>query len=285
MSVCLCDEEDEIRSGERRRGCDGSFVPLITTMAPPIKAQKKPADSHHHRHSHPPLNERILSSMRRRSVAAHPWHDLEIAELVIKTALFAADSELQQLLHIFRLLGTPNEEISTQSFWSLLELLELVTTVCFSQKNAPVPVVQGDELTRGYNGVLVFIQSPSAKFCPCVLFSSVFSPFRHLTNATIGFPPSSLHSCNFSSLHSQNPKYKLPNLKISTIPLSLQISNARVEFRQLTKRGRLQIRRNSLDTRKPQDPDFEPQNSMKLDDEIGGSWGGGRTTSFLIFLL
>ncbi|CAH1430926.1 unnamed protein product [Lactuca virosa] len=33
------------------------------------------------------------------------------AELVTKTALFAGDSELQQLLHIFRLLGTPNEEI------------------------------------------------------------------------------------------------------------------------------------------------------------------------------
>ncbi|XP_022949829.1 soluble inorganic pyrophosphatase 4 [Cucurbita pepo subsp. pepo] len=27
---------------------------------------------------YPPLNERILSSMTRRSVAAHPWHDLEI---------------------------------------------------------------------------------------------------------------------------------------------------------------------------------------------------------------
>lgn len=26
----------------------------------------------------PKLNERILSSMSRRSVAAHPWHDLEI---------------------------------------------------------------------------------------------------------------------------------------------------------------------------------------------------------------
>ncbi|KVI05206.1 hypothetical protein Ccrd_016525 [Cynara cardunculus var. scolymus] len=33
------------------------------------------------------------------------------AELVTKTAIFAGDSELQQLLHIFRLLGTPNEEI------------------------------------------------------------------------------------------------------------------------------------------------------------------------------
>jgi inorganic pyrophosphatase len=26
----------------------------------------------------PKLNERILSSLSRRSVAAHPWHDLEI---------------------------------------------------------------------------------------------------------------------------------------------------------------------------------------------------------------
>ncbi|XP_047322491.1 cyclin-dependent kinase B2-1 [Impatiens glandulifera] len=33
------------------------------------------------------------------------------AELVTKQALFPGDSELQQLLHIFRLLGTPNEEL------------------------------------------------------------------------------------------------------------------------------------------------------------------------------
>ncbi|PIA56955.1 hypothetical protein AQUCO_00700959v1 [Aquilegia coerulea] len=33
------------------------------------------------------------------------------AELITGKALFAGDSELQQLLHIFRLLGTPNEEI------------------------------------------------------------------------------------------------------------------------------------------------------------------------------
>ncbi|KVH99993.1 Inorganic pyrophosphatase [Cynara cardunculus var. scolymus] len=45
-------------------------------MPPPNESSKKPADSHHS--SHPPLNERILSSMSRRSVAAHPWHDLEI---------------------------------------------------------------------------------------------------------------------------------------------------------------------------------------------------------------
>ncbi|KAK1434947.1 hypothetical protein QVD17_00702 [Tagetes erecta] len=48
----------------------------ITTMTPSIETPKKPADSHYH--SHPPLNERILSSMRRRSTASHPWHDLEI---------------------------------------------------------------------------------------------------------------------------------------------------------------------------------------------------------------
>lgn len=29
----------------------------------------------------PRLNERILSSMSRRSVAAHPWHDLEIGNI------------------------------------------------------------------------------------------------------------------------------------------------------------------------------------------------------------
>jgi len=29
---------------------------------------------------HPKLNERILSSLSRRTVAAHPWHDLEIGK-------------------------------------------------------------------------------------------------------------------------------------------------------------------------------------------------------------
>ncbi|KAG6769450.1 hypothetical protein POTOM_025086 [Populus tomentosa] len=45
-------------------------------MAPPIETPSKIPISRHS--SHPPLNERILSSMNRRSVAAHPWHDLEI---------------------------------------------------------------------------------------------------------------------------------------------------------------------------------------------------------------
>ncbi|KAG6523545.1 hypothetical protein ZIOFF_013406 [Zingiber officinale] len=45
------------------------------TMAPTQEVAAKSSDL---KLSHPPLNERILSSMTRRSVAAHPWHDLEI---------------------------------------------------------------------------------------------------------------------------------------------------------------------------------------------------------------
>ncbi|XP_042439141.1 soluble inorganic pyrophosphatase 4-like isoform X1 [Zingiber officinale] len=44
-------------------------------MTPTLEVKTKPADS---KLSHPPLNERILSSMTRRFIAAHPWHDLEI---------------------------------------------------------------------------------------------------------------------------------------------------------------------------------------------------------------
>lgn len=39
------------------------------------------AQEHQHRPA-PRLNERILSSLSRRSVAAHPWHDLEIGTVV-----------------------------------------------------------------------------------------------------------------------------------------------------------------------------------------------------------
>ncbi|CAI0471689.1 unnamed protein product [Linum tenue] len=46
-------------------------------MAPPIETPTK-APVAAVPYSHPPLNERILTSMTRRSVAAHPWHDLEI---------------------------------------------------------------------------------------------------------------------------------------------------------------------------------------------------------------
>ncbi|GJN36289.1 hypothetical protein PR202_gb25136 [Eleusine coracana subsp. coracana] len=44
-------------------------------MAPAVEAVKKEMNSFQ---KVPALNERILSSMSRRSVAAHPWHDLEI---------------------------------------------------------------------------------------------------------------------------------------------------------------------------------------------------------------
>ncbi|GMH26423.1 hypothetical protein Nepgr_028266 [Nepenthes gracilis] len=47
-------------------------------MVPPIEAPEKLFVKNHAALAHPPLNERILSSMTRRSVAAHPWHDLEI---------------------------------------------------------------------------------------------------------------------------------------------------------------------------------------------------------------
>lgn len=44
-------------------------------MTTPTEAPKKRES---YQSSRPPLNERIISSMSRRSVAAHPWHDLEI---------------------------------------------------------------------------------------------------------------------------------------------------------------------------------------------------------------
>ncbi|KAI4331720.1 hypothetical protein MLD38_029876 [Melastoma candidum] len=45
-------------------------------MAPPLETQHKTIGTTPS--SHPYLNERILSSLTLRSVAAHPWHDLEI---------------------------------------------------------------------------------------------------------------------------------------------------------------------------------------------------------------
>jgi len=47
-------------------------------MAPPIETPNKIPTANYT--SPPPLNERILSSLTRRSVAAHPWHDLEIGK-------------------------------------------------------------------------------------------------------------------------------------------------------------------------------------------------------------
>lgn len=46
-------------------------------MSPPIETPNKVATSSP---SPPPLNERIVSSLARRSVAAHPWHDLDIGK-------------------------------------------------------------------------------------------------------------------------------------------------------------------------------------------------------------
>ncbi|XP_068341768.1 soluble inorganic pyrophosphatase 4-like [Pyrus communis] len=57
------------------------MVPPIETVQkvePPQKVVEPHVTYHHDHSSHPPLNERILSSMTRRSIAAHPWHDLEI---------------------------------------------------------------------------------------------------------------------------------------------------------------------------------------------------------------
>jgi len=54
----------------------------------------------------------VLLGSTHYSTAVDMWSVACIfAELVTKQALFPGDSELQQLLHIFRLLGTPNEEV------------------------------------------------------------------------------------------------------------------------------------------------------------------------------
>ncbi|MFQ6653153.1 hypothetical protein Gotur_024698 [Gossypium turneri] len=54
----------------------------------------------------------VLLGATHYSTAVDMWSVACIfAELVTKQALFPGDSELQQLLHIFRLLGTPNEQV------------------------------------------------------------------------------------------------------------------------------------------------------------------------------
>ena len=47
-------------------------------------------------HSHAALNERILSSMQRRSIAAHPWHDLEIGTISVCLILFTSWSTVNR---------------------------------------------------------------------------------------------------------------------------------------------------------------------------------------------
>ncbi|KAL8238051.1 hypothetical protein R6Q59_019132 [Mikania micrantha] len=93
-------------------------------------------------------------------------------------------------------------------------------------------------------------------------------------------------SCNFPSLHSQNPSSKFPYLNPSVFPRSLQINNARTKFPNVNKRVYFQICRNSLDTQKSQNPNLEREDSVKIDGEMGGDGGGGgRMISFLILLL
>ncbi|RHN81577.1 putative inorganic diphosphatase [Medicago truncatula] len=53
------------------------YFPSVAEMSPPIETPNKVATSSP---SPPPLNERIVSSLARRSVAAHPWHDLDIGK-------------------------------------------------------------------------------------------------------------------------------------------------------------------------------------------------------------
>ena len=54
----------------------------------------------------PKLNERILSSLSRRSVAAHPWHDLEIgAQLDYPFLAFLAPSSTKHVLNEFGYAG------------------------------------------------------------------------------------------------------------------------------------------------------------------------------------
>lgn len=57
-------------------------------MAPPSISETVQKSTDAHRTPHPPLNERILSSLSRRSVAAHPWHDLEIGIVVLNSFFF-----------------------------------------------------------------------------------------------------------------------------------------------------------------------------------------------------
>lgn len=58
---------------------------LPAVMAPTIEK----SDGAQNSSLRPPLNERILSSLTRKSDAAHPWHDLEIG-IVLTTIMFVS---------------------------------------------------------------------------------------------------------------------------------------------------------------------------------------------------
>lgn len=59
------------------------------------------------------LNERILSSMSRRSVAAHPWHDLEIGTIY---AIFF--TSLSSMNRVCLVLIDPQVTLAMYSNWS-----------------------------------------------------------------------------------------------------------------------------------------------------------------------
>lgn len=61
-------------------GSNGKHCSLFQSveMAPPIETPTKVSSYQHS--PNPRLNERILSSISRKHVAAHPWHDLEIGK-------------------------------------------------------------------------------------------------------------------------------------------------------------------------------------------------------------
>lgn len=72
----IMSEHDNDGSDYNYYDCIFFFFFQAEEMAPPIETPNKIPTANYT--SPPPLNERILSSLTRRSVAAHPWHDLEI---------------------------------------------------------------------------------------------------------------------------------------------------------------------------------------------------------------
>lgn len=71
----------------------------------------------------PRLNERILSSLSRRSVAAHPWHDLEIGTVVDRPyCLFlfiwriGIQFTLEDLYHVTNVLNFHMQDLEHPTF-------------------------------------------------------------------------------------------------------------------------------------------------------------------------
>lgn len=58
--------------------CEFDFYVYVVLSAKVNMANHEGSSARNSSLPHTKLNERILSSLSRRSVAAHPWHDLEI---------------------------------------------------------------------------------------------------------------------------------------------------------------------------------------------------------------